>query len=228
MSSLIFGLILGFCTVAQQTSPILLGSWTATASPNQIFRGTWSAQVSLRTPNRAIGSWTLLNEAGDVLLEGTWSAQKTGKGWQGTWTARTAKGQSFTGTWTADMATQNVESFAEMLKITATKEVAGSWRSGRYQGNWWLKGSQTKKLMGAIPPVVSIPHSATSDFSLSWCLCCLRVKENGLAGFTEASDGSSRLSTFVFATWREGRGESTEAQRGIFQSAVNRAAKAGW
>jgi len=29
-------------------------------------------------------------------------------------------------------------------------------------------------------------------------------------------------------TWREGRGESTEAQRGIFHTVVNRAAKAGW
>jgi hypothetical protein len=34
----------------------------------------------------------------------------------------------------------------EMLKSTATKEVTGSWRSGHYQGNWSLKGSQTKKL----------------------------------------------------------------------------------
>ena len=66
--SLIFGLIVGFCALAQQASPVLLGSWTATTSPNQIFRGTWSAQVSLRSPNRAFGSWTLVNEAGDVLL----------------------------------------------------------------------------------------------------------------------------------------------------------------
>ena len=140
--SLIFGLILCSCTLAQQVSSVLLGSWTATAGPNQIFHGTWSAQVSLHNPNRVIGSWTLLNEAGDVLLEGTWSAQKTGKGWQGTWTARTTKGGSFSGTWTADVANLNAESFAEMLKSTATKEVAGSWRSGRHQGNWWLKGSR--------------------------------------------------------------------------------------
>jgi len=144
--SLIFGLILCSCTLIQQVSPLLLGSWTATAGPNQIFRGTWSAQVSIHNSNRAIGSWTLLNESDDVVMEGTWSAQKTGKGWQGTWTARTASGQSFAGNWTADLATLNVESFAEMLKITATKEVAGSWRSGRHQGNWWLKGFQTKKL----------------------------------------------------------------------------------
>lgn len=46
----------------------------------------------------------------------------------------------------ADVANLNAESFAEMLKSTATKEVTGSWRSGHYQGNWLLKGSQTKKL----------------------------------------------------------------------------------
>jgi hypothetical protein len=146
LGSFVLGLILSFCTLAQQVSPVLLGSWTATAGPNQVFRGTWSAQVSLHSPNRAIGSWTLLNEAGDVLLEGTCSAQKTGLHWQGTWTARPMKGQSLSGTWTADAASLSVDSLAEMLKSTATKEVSGSWRSGRYQGNWSLKGSPIKKL----------------------------------------------------------------------------------
>ena len=144
--SLIFGLILCSCALAQQVSPVLLGSWTATARPGQIFRGTWSAQVSLHNPNRAIGSWTILNEAGDLLLEGTWSAQKTGQHWQGTWTARPMKGQLLSGSWTADAADLNADSLAEMLKSTATKEVTGSWRSGRYQGNWSLKGSPIKKL----------------------------------------------------------------------------------
>jgi hypothetical protein len=146
LGSFVFGLILAFCAHAQQASPVLLGSWTAAPSPNQIFRGTWSAQVSLHNPNRAIGSWTLLSEAGDVLLEGTWSAQKTGQHWQGTWTARPMKGQLLSGTWTADAASLSVDSLAEMLKSTATKEVSGSWRSGRYQGNWSLKGSPIKKL----------------------------------------------------------------------------------
>jgi hypothetical protein len=139
LGSFVFGLIVGFCALAQQVSPVLLGSWTATADPGQIFRGTWSAQVSLHSPNRVIGSWTLLNEAGDVLLEGTWSAQKTVKGWQGTWTARPMKGPLLSGTWTADAASLSVESLSEMLKSTATKEVTGSWRSGRHQGNWSLK-----------------------------------------------------------------------------------------
>jgi len=54
--SFVFGLLVGFCAHAQQVSPVLLGSWMATAGSNQIFRGTWSAQVSLHNPNRAIGS----------------------------------------------------------------------------------------------------------------------------------------------------------------------------
>jgi hypothetical protein len=122
----LIGLILCFCTLVQEDSPVLLGSWTATAAPNQIFGGTWSAQASLHNPNRALGSWTLINDAGDVI--------------------RPMKGQSLSGSWTADAISLNAESLAEMLKSTATKEVTGSWRSGRHQGNWSLKGPRTKKL----------------------------------------------------------------------------------
>ena len=139
--SLIFGLILCSCALAQEASPVPGGSWTATAGPDQIFRGTWSGQSSSRNPNAARGSWTLLNDAGEILLEGTWSAQKTGQRWQGTLTARPVNGQTLSGTWTADVANLNGKSVAEMLISTATKEVAGSWGCGRYEGNWWLKGS---------------------------------------------------------------------------------------
>jgi hypothetical protein len=38
----------------------------------------------------------------------------------------------------ADLSGKTLE---DMLKQTLEKQVAGSWRSGRYQGNWWLKGS---------------------------------------------------------------------------------------
>jgi hypothetical protein len=140
--SLIFGLILCSCVLAQEaSSPVPGGSWTATVGKDRIFRGTWSGQSSSQNPNAARGSWILLNDASEILLEGTWSAQKTGQRWQGTWTARPVIGQPLSGTWGADSANQNAKSFGEMLESTATKEVAGWWRSGRYQGNWWLKGS---------------------------------------------------------------------------------------
>jgi hypothetical protein len=32
------------------------------------------------------------------------------------------------------------KTFEDMLKQTLEKQVTGSWRSGRMQGNWWLMG----------------------------------------------------------------------------------------
>ena len=140
--SLILPLVLTSCAMAQEASSVLGGSWTATAGGHQVFRGMWSAQTSLQNPNAAGGSWTLLSEAGEVLLQGTWSARKTGQGWQGTWTARPMKAQPLSGTWTADATHLDAKSLEDVLKATAAKEIAGWWRSGRYQGNWWLNGSR--------------------------------------------------------------------------------------
>ena len=120
------------------------GTWTATAGKTQVFRGTWSAQTSPHSRTTARGSWTLLNEASEIALDGTWSAQKSGQGWHGTWTARTRNGQSLSGTWNADLAGFSGKTIEEMLKRTAEKQVAGSWRIGRYQGNWWLEGSPSR------------------------------------------------------------------------------------
>jgi hypothetical protein len=75
---------------AQQSTP-LQGSWTASVGPTEIFRGMWAAETSPQDRNFARGSWTLLNDSGEVILQGTFSAKKIGTGWAGTWTARAAK-----------------------------------------------------------------------------------------------------------------------------------------
>ncbi len=126
---------------AQQAPFAFHGRWTATAGPSQAFRGTWTAQVLPDSPNVAEGSWTLLSETGEVRLQGTWSAEKVRSRWHGTWTARTSLGQSLSGTWNADVAEPGGKTLQQMLQRTAEKEIAGSWRSGRYQGYWWLEGS---------------------------------------------------------------------------------------
>jgi hypothetical protein len=142
---LIVALFLGSGSFPAQEPPVLMhGGWAATAGPSQVFRGTWTAQVPPDRPNMAQGSWTLLAETGQILLEGTWSAQKARAGWQGTWTARTLNGRSFSGTWKADITDLGPKTFKEMLERAAENEVAGWWRSGPYQGNWWLKGSPRK------------------------------------------------------------------------------------
>lgn len=121
------------------------GTWTATAGPTagegQILRGTWAGQALPHQPNSARGSWTLISETDQLLADGTWSAEKSAQGWQGTWRARTRDGRSFSGSWTAAIADASVRSLGDMLAKTAEKEIGGSWRSGRFQGNWWLKRS---------------------------------------------------------------------------------------
>ena len=131
--------------LAQEPGSILYGSWTATAGPSQIFRGTWSAETSRRNSNEAQGSWTLLNDSGEVVLQGTWSARKTGSRWQGTWKARTTQGQSISGSWESDLPEPTDQTFAALLKRTIEKQVAGFWQSGGNRGNWWLTGLNAKK-----------------------------------------------------------------------------------
>jgi hypothetical protein len=139
--SLVVALLFCSCALAQQAAPEFRGTWTATVGPTEVLRGNWTAQTLARRPNAARGSWTLLSEASQVLLEGTWSAQKTGPGWQGRWTARRLHGRSYSGTWRADIADLSGKTFRAMLERAVAKEIAGSWRSGGYQGNWWLEGS---------------------------------------------------------------------------------------
>jgi len=135
--------LLGLSVLASaQVVPLELhGSWSATAGPTRTFWGTWTAQVSPDKPNSGEGSWALLDQGGQTLLEGTWAANKTRFGWQGAWAARTLTGQSYSGTWTADITGSGGKTFKEMLEWSLQKDILGSWRSGRYQGKWRLKGS---------------------------------------------------------------------------------------
>ena len=124
---------------AQAASVELHGSWTATEGSNRTFWGTWTAEVSADKPNTAEGSWALLNEGGQILLEGTWAANKTRLGWQGAWATRTLAGQSLSGTWSAEIAGSNGKTLKQMLEWTLDKDIRGSWHSGHDQGQWRLK-----------------------------------------------------------------------------------------
>jgi hypothetical protein len=151
LRSLAVTLLLSSCVLAQQPAPVLRGTWTATAGPKQMFRGAWSAQALPNRPNGVIGSWTILNDARQIMMEGTWSAEKSARGWQGTWSARVLTGRSsagrssygapISGTWQTETPASNVQTFAELLQRTLEKEIAGSWRRGQLAGYWWLNGS---------------------------------------------------------------------------------------
>jgi len=124
----------------QPELPAWRGTWAATAVAAHSFRGHWSAQLLPGTHNAAHGSWTLVNDANQIVLEGTWSAQKSPRGWLGTWSARPVAGQRFSGTWTSNMPDFTGKTFEGMLESTIEKQVTGSWRSRRMRGDWWLTG----------------------------------------------------------------------------------------
>jgi len=116
------------------------GTWMATAGPTHSFHGRWWASLLPATHNAANGSWTLLSDTNQILLEGKWSARKSSRAWQGTWSARVDGGQTFSGTWTCDVTDLDDKTFEDMLKRTIEKQVSGSWQRGRMQGGWWLQG----------------------------------------------------------------------------------------
>jgi len=130
--------------VAQSAVTELHGSWSATAGPSQTFWGTWTAQVSPDKPNEAEGTWALFNNRAEIVVEGTWAANKARSEWLGSWAARTLPGQLYSGTWTADIPGSGDKSFKQMLEWTLEKDIFGSWRCGASKGQWRLTGPQSK------------------------------------------------------------------------------------
>src|SRR5436305_15246292 len=142
----VFSLLLICWALAQESRPVLRGVWGATAGASATFRGRWWAEIE--APEAASGSWTLLDDSNRIALEGTWSARRvnapaklTVPARQGTWTARAGAGRTLPGTGQADLAGFTGKTFEDMLRRRVERQVSGSWRSGRAQGNWRLQGS---------------------------------------------------------------------------------------
>jgi hypothetical protein len=136
---------LAFPAAAKAQSSEITGMWTATVGDQAAMRGTWLALLSRANPNFARGSWRLSSDSGQTLLEGTWSAKKSGRNWEGSWTARAANGRSLSGTWSAGLVDFVGSTLHAMLALTGQKHIGGSWRSGQHSGNWWLEGHANKK-----------------------------------------------------------------------------------
>ncbi len=119
------------------------GTWTATVGESRTLRGRWIGQMIPGETFAAHGSWTLTNAAGKTAMSGTWSAKKSPRGWQGTWSAQVEKGGAAAGTWKADLAADPKATLQTMLELVAKEEIGGTWRGGRLAGSWWLKGKQS-------------------------------------------------------------------------------------
>lgn len=120
---------------------MLHGTWIATVGKGRVLHGTWTGGTLSHQPNVAEGTWTL-SSAGQMVLQGTWRAEKNSRSWEGRWFGRTAMGESLAGSWGADLEHWHGKTLRDMLERTLVGEVSGWWQSGQAQGNWWLKGSR--------------------------------------------------------------------------------------
>ena len=133
--------ILVLCSgFAQEPAQAIHGTWIATAGRGQTFQGTWTGSALPQHPDVAEGTWTLAS-GGQIAIRGTWQAEKNRQGWEGHWTAQTARGESLAGSWGADLEHWQGKTFQDLLNLTLQQEVSGWWQIGSRQGNWWLKGS---------------------------------------------------------------------------------------
>ncbi|HTL44784.1 MAG TPA: hypothetical protein VL262_10640 [Vicinamibacterales bacterium] len=138
--ALLLAFVAGSAGVAQEnTGSRLRGSWAASVGTRPALQGTWTAEVQANAPNRATGAWTLVDSGARIVASGTWSATRTAGRWSGTWSARASSGAARSGTWQADVE-GSPSSFADLLRSTVEKQLAGAWRSAGLQGTWALRG----------------------------------------------------------------------------------------
>lgn len=135
---LVVTVALCFPAWSQQAPATLQGGFNASAGPVS-YRGKWSGAYSPGTPNTVSGQWILLNEHNDIVLQGTWSARKSGAGWKGTWRARVERGRAYAGTWTATEPGLGSKTFADMLHAATRGVISGTWASGGFGGDFTLR-----------------------------------------------------------------------------------------
>ena len=123
---------------ADTPPPVFEGTWIVTAGA-QTFHGRWSAQALPGQPDDLQGSWSMINDAGDVISQGTWSARRSKRGFAGKWSARAATGGLYTGTFEAPLPGFKGKTLQDMFAETKTATVSGYWRLGGARGAWYLK-----------------------------------------------------------------------------------------
>jgi hypothetical protein len=113
--------------------------------------GVWSAQIGSSSPNTVTGSWAVLNDARQIVLQGTWSAVKVATRLNGTWSARIAPGarglpvqagQVMSGSWSLDAATTTAKTMEELFQRALETTISGAWASGGLRGRWSAKRTE--------------------------------------------------------------------------------------
>jgi hypothetical protein len=148
---LIAVLLLTLSATAQPARTALRGTWTATVGANRMVQGVWSAQIASSAPNSVSGSWAVLNDARQIVLQGTWSAVKVEQRLNGTWSARVVQGgrglparpgQPMSGNWSLDAATVTAKTLDELFQRALETTISGAWATAGLRGRWSAKRTE--------------------------------------------------------------------------------------
>ncbi|HWP60798.1 MAG TPA: hypothetical protein VNL14_23085 [Candidatus Acidoferrales bacterium] len=111
-------------------------TWSAVTSAGRTFAGTFTADADPAT-GTVSGIWTLRDSAGKNVMGGSWSANKTEKGWNGAWSARVLGSKNeYSGTWTTSHRFPTGASFADLFEAAAKEVIGGEWLATGNSGSW--------------------------------------------------------------------------------------------
>jgi hypothetical protein len=117
-------------------------TWSARTSTGREFSGTWSGEADPST-GAVSGTWTLSDGKGATIMGGTWSGNKSLKGWSGAWRAVVGgRRDEYSGTWTADTRLAPEARLADLFEAAVQDVVGGSYRAGAQSGSWFIRAAK--------------------------------------------------------------------------------------
>ena len=138
LACMILGADLGAQSDTARARNTVTGGWSAT-SGTMALMGSWTA-VPDSAHGTVIGTWTLNDNQGKVVMSGLWSASKAADRWYGNWRANvTGRGGEYTGTWDSTVDHKTGNQFGDLFAKGLFAVVNGSWSSGGKSGAWAIR-----------------------------------------------------------------------------------------
>jgi hypothetical protein len=117
----------------------LRGTWSATSGRGNLA-GTWTAEDHQGAG--VTGTWTLQDANGNVALQGSWSANKSGQSWSGAWrSAISGSNGEFAGAWTGTVSASAQANLIGMFESALRAVVNGAWKAGSSSGVWSIRAA---------------------------------------------------------------------------------------
>lgn len=138
LACMILGADLGAQSDTARARNTVNGGWSAT-SGTMALMGSFTA-VPDSAHLSVIGTWTLNDNQGKVVMSGLWSASKAAERWYGNWRANVSgRDGEFTGTWEASVEHKAGNEFGDLFEKAVFAVVNGTWRSAGKSGAWAIR-----------------------------------------------------------------------------------------